>query len=285
MTDFDTDRAARLLHRLAFPRAVGSRGEALAARLVERAMARAGRPADRERFPVGAPARRYGSLLALLGAMTMVGIALTVVPAWPAIAPACFLAAGYAVNAPWIVSRSLAERWRSRVWSANLASWPVEGEDGISSSRVVFLAHYDSKSQRLPTGARVASVVLATSGCLVLAMLGAVEAALPGVVGLAPMVGGAGLVVVSLVALIFNPSGNRSPGAIDNASGLAVLLELARSWRPRDGVPVEAAFVATGAEEVALDGARAFLQRHEWWIRERPTLLINLESVGAGARV
>ncbi|QDV32535.1 M28 family metallopeptidase [Tautonia plasticadhaerens] len=285
MIAFDTDRAARLLHRLAFPRAVGSRGEALAARLVGRAMARAGRPVVRERFPVGTAARRFGVLPASIGAMALVGMGLAALPGWPEIATACFLAAGYAVNAPWIVARSPAEPRRSRVWSENLVSWPVEDAGGPSPSRVVFLAHYDSKSQRLPTGARVALVVLATSGCLVLALIGAVEAAVPGLIGVVPAAGGAALVGVAVAALMFNTSGNRSPGAIDNASGLAVMLELARSWRPRDGVPVEVAFVATGAEEVGLDGARAFLRRHEWWLRERPTLLINLESVGAGARV
>jgi hypothetical protein len=284
-TDFDADRAVRLLNRLAFPRAVGSSGEALAARLVGRAMARAGRPAVRERFPVGIAARRIGSLLTFLGSAALVGAGLLAVLRWPVIAPACFLGAGHLANAPWIVTRSLADRGRARVWSHNLVAWPVEEPGGPSPARVVFLAHHDSKSQRLPTGVRVALVVLVTAGCLVLSLLGAVEAALPGAIGGEAMAGGSGLVVLCLSGLMLNTSGNRSPGALDNASGLAVMLELARSWRPREGRPIEAVFLASGAEEVGLDGARAFLLRHEWWLRERPTLLINLESVGAGGRV
>jgi Zn-dependent M28 family amino/carboxypeptidase len=82
-----------------------------------------------------------------------------------------------------------------------------------------------------------------------------------------------------------NFTGNHSPGALDNGSGVGTLLELARSWRPRAGAPAEVVWVATGSEEVALDGARHFLRLHESWWKEKPTLLINLESVGAGSRV
>jgi hypothetical protein len=284
-TDFDAERAVRLLNRLAFPRAVGTRGEALAARLVERTLARAGRPVVRERFPVGILARRFGSLLTFLIAAALVGAGLLAVLRWPVIAPACFFGAGHLANAPWLVTRSLGDRWRSRVWSDNLVAWPDEATGDSSLARVVFLAHYDSKSQRLPTGVRVALVLLVTAGCLVLSLLGAVEAAWPGAIGGEAMAGGSGLVVLCLIGLMLNASGNRSPGALDNASGLAVMLELARSWRPREGRPIEAVFLASGAEEVGLDGARAFLLRHEWWLRERPTLLINLESVGAGDQV
>jgi Zn-dependent M28 family amino/carboxypeptidase len=89
-------------------------------------------------------------------------------------------------------------------------------------------------------------------------------------------------VLAVLVALALNMTGNRSPGALDNASGLATLLELARTWRPRPGFEVEPLWVATGAEEIGLDGALEFLRRHEDWCRTRPTILINLDSVGAG---
>jgi hypothetical protein len=85
--------------------------------------------------------------------------------------------------------------------------------------------------------------------------------------------------------LVANVTGNRSPGALDNGSAVGTLLELARSWRPLPGAPVEVVWVASGSEEVGLDGARHFLRLRKAWWREKPTLLINLESVGAGARV
>ncbi|WP_161602341.1 M28 family metallopeptidase [Tautonia marina] len=284
---FQPDRALRLIHRLAFPRAVGSQGERLAARLVERALARSGRPVVRERFPVGTTARRVGSVLAFSGASVLVTIGVILATRWPLITGLCALAAGYLVNAPWIVTRSLADRLRARVWSDNLVVWPSRDNDAEAApARVVFLAHYDSKSQRLPTGFRVALVVSSTVGCLILAGASLARMLLGGeAIGFTPLILLGGFINGCLIALMCNASGNRSPGALDNGSGLAVLLELARSWEPRADAPVDAVFLATGAEEVGLDGARAFLQRHEWWLRERPTLLINLESVGAGDRV
>ena len=285
---FDPDRAFRLLARLSIPRAVGTAGEKLAARLVERAFIRSGRSVVRERFPVGRTARRFGTLFALLGTLALITIATIGVPQWPVASVFCVLLAILLVNAPWIVTRSLADRVRSGVWSENLVSWPVEeadwGAEG-APARVVFLAHYDSKSQRLPTGVRVALVVAVTIGCVVLALLSGVAWLAPGWIGFGANLAVSSVVVFCLIALMFNASGNRSPGALDNASGMAVLLELARCWQPRSGEPLDVAFLATGSEEVGLDGARAFLQRHEWWLRERPTLLINLESVGAGNRV
>ncbi len=54
-----------------------------------------------------------------------------------------------------------------------------------------------------------------------------------------------------------------SPGANDNASGIAALLETARSLMT-DGIPagIGLTFVAFGAEEVGVAGSRAFVDRH-----------------------
>jgi Zn-dependent M28 family amino/carboxypeptidase len=92
----------------------------------------------------------------------------------------------------------------------------------------------------------------------------------------------AGGAVVLLAGLFFNFTGNRCPGALDNGSAVGTLLELARSWFPEPGVPVEVVWVATGSEEVDLDGARHLLRAHAGWWQDLPTLVINLESVGAG---
>ncbi|MEG1584885.1 MAG: M20/M25/M40 family metallo-hydrolase, partial [Anaerovorax sp.] len=50
-----------------------------------------------------------------------------------------------------------------------------------------------------------------------------------------------------------------SPGASDNASGLAALLELARIYRTVKTGGVEIRFVAVGAEEGGLNGSRAYV--------------------------
>jgi len=92
-------------------------------------------------------------------------------------------------------------------------------------------------------------------------------------------------VLVLVAGLMLNFTGNRCPGALDNGSAVGVLLELARSWRPRADLPIEVVWVATGSEEVELDGARHLLRTHAEWWSDKPTLVVNLESVGAGSIV
>jgi hypothetical protein len=69
-----------------------------------------------------------------------------------------------------------------------------------------------------------------------------------------------------------------TPGAQDNASGVAVLLELARIL-PSLNLPFRLRFVFFGAEEVGLLGSRAYLNRHREDLH-RCELLFNMDSVG-----
>jgi Zn-dependent M28 family amino/carboxypeptidase len=70
-----------------------------------------------------------------------------------------------------------------------------------------------------------------------------------------------------------------TPGAQDNASGTSVMLELAAIFGKSKDLPANLRFVAFGAEECGLLGARAFLRRHE---AEQPRwkMIFNIDSVG-----
>jgi Zn-dependent M28 family amino/carboxypeptidase len=74
-----------------------------------------------------------------------------------------------------------------------------------------------------------------------------------------------------------------SPGANDNASGSAVVLELARALA---GVPTSAElrFILFGAEENGLIGSRAYVQRLSDAERSRIVGMINLDMVGIDIR-
>jgi aminopeptidase YwaD len=71
------------------------------------------------------------------------------------------------------------------------------------------------------------------------------------------------------------------PGANDNASGTAVVLELARvlSTRP---YPYTLKFVAFGAEELGLFGSRHFVEQLSADERRSIVAMINLDMVGVG---
>ena len=73
----------------------------------------------------------------------------------------------------------------------------------------------------------------------------------------------------------------RSPGANDNASGTATVLELARVMAQRD-YPFTLQFVAFGAEEVGLIGSQRFVQRLSAGERREIIAMFSLDMVGVG---
>lgn len=160
--------------------------------------------------------------------------------------------------------------WLSSAAASGL-SWAQASGTNLEAVRsaeptVWLVAHLDSKSQRYPLGLRVAGAVLS---------LGAWIIALITVVGRLgqygwwhawflwlPAVAGGGL-------LTFASSGNDSPGAVDNASGVAAVLAAAE-WLPPD-TPV--GILITDAEEMGMAGAHA-------WARGRaPGVALNCDTV------
>ena len=123
--------------------------------------------------------------------------------------------------------------------------------------RYIFMAHLDSKSQPVPLAFRGPAIILALIAWLafvvyaLLALLDPVWLRGDITTVIALVAGLAGVI------LIFCWTGNASPGALDNASGVATVLALAEAERERDDV----AFLITDAEELGLVGARAIAHK------------------------
>jgi hypothetical protein len=278
---FDSERAYQHTRALCYPRRVGTPRERRAARYIWRQFTALGLACEREPFQVSHFPAEIGNRIAFVLAALLVLGAVLLLAVEPLLAVVCWSAALFAVNAPWRLSKLFGTRWPPCTTSHNvLATLPKKPIE--APARIVFMAHYDTKSQLFPTGVRVALVACVTVLCGAGVALGilttlGVDAASPAVCWSLETTA-----VVLLAALALNVTGNRSPGALDNGSAVGTLLELARGWRPRPELPVEVYWVASGSEEVDLDGARHFLSRRETWWQDKPTLLINLESVGAG---
>lgn len=69
-----------------------------------------------------------------------------------------------------------------------------------------------------------------------------------------------------------------SPGAGDDAAGVAVLLETLRAVVEGPPLETDLIFLFTDAEELAMLGARAFMDEHPW--AERVKMVINFEARG-----
>jgi len=70
------------------------------------------------------------------------------------------------------------------------------------------------------------------------------------------------------------------PGANDNASGTAMLINLAKHYA-ENPAPYSTVFIAFGGEELGLFGSKHFVE--SWWLElERIKFLVNLDIVGGG---
>jgi len=99
----------------------------------------------------------------------------------------------------------------------------------------------------------------------------------------APRVRRAGAAVALGAALAFADIGARRvvPGANDNLTGVATLVELGRrlAERPADGVRV--LLVSTGSEESFMEGMRGFARRHFRHLPRASTEFVCVDSVGS----
>lgn len=119
----------------------------------------------------------------------------------------------------------------------------------------ILMAHLDTKSQLIPLSLRAPAIVVAAVSWLWLLGIALLLMARPVSGGPIFLAAVAGILAGTLLALSWGD--NDSPGALDNASGVATLLGVAA--RERDAGDV--AFLVTDAEELGLAGARAAANR------------------------
>ena len=169
----------------------------------------------------------------------------------------------------------------------------AEAGDPAGARTLVFVAHHDAAhgglvfSQALVTTPADAfprwferqetspQVMAVVAGGPALVALGALT-------GLGP-VRKAGTAISLASAAAFADIASRSvvPGANDNLSSVAVLLELARALRDEPVRGVRVLLVSTGSEESFMEGMRAFARRHFPSLPRESTEVVCLDSVGS----
>ena len=158
-----------------------------------------------------------------------------------------------------------------------------------ASHHIVVTAHLDSARSALLWHPRVVSLFRPLLLLLIIAML-----AITGLSITALFVSAVWVRLIAWLACIYlaiilfllvdrELRGMITPGANDNASGVAVLLSLADSFvthpLPTD---MDVWLVATGCEEAGTVGMLRFLQRHGRELPKETTTFINIDNVGAG---
>jgi acetylornithine deacetylase/succinyl-diaminopimelate desuccinylase-like protein len=132
---------------------------------------------------------------------------------------------------------------------------------GTGTPRVWLVAHLDSKWQPVSMIVRVAGVLTLGVGLVALAIAVVV---LPTVAPIA-----LGLIGLGAIPLVLSVVGDGNDGTLDNASGVATVLEAAALVAPSHPLGV----LIADAEELALAGARA------WARSQRPAIALNCDSV------
>ena len=75
------------------------------------------------------------------------------------------------------------------------------------------------------------------------------------------------------------------PGANDNATGVAAVLELARRLKERPLPGVDVVIVSPGGEEAGSVGLRAWMRGPGKSLDRRSTLVVNLDAIGSGGHL
>ncbi len=89
--------------------------------------------------------------------------------------------------------------------------------------------------------------------------------------------------IVALTAITGIMNKKYSPGADDNASGIATMLEVSKRLKEEDiDLPMRIDLCSFASEERGLFGSREWVDRHEEEINKDKTYVLNLDCVGRG---
>jgi hypothetical protein len=169
----------------------------------------------------------------------------------------------------------------------------AETGDGSAGRTIVFVAHHDAAHGGLVFAPQLTTVPAdafpqwyeqqeTSPQVMLLVVAGPALVALGALTGLRALRRlGTFLSLVSVAA--FADIGARPvvPGANDNLSGVAVLLELARALQERPVTGVRVLLVSTGSEESFMEGMRGFARRHFPSLPPERTEIVCLDSVGS----
>ncbi len=255
------DRAKALIDELSVtPRFAGSEEETRARTLCRRELERAGFDCQELPFTYSQWLARWavpmisfalGLLVVAMGRLARSGDSLpAAIVVW-----AMFWAV-------WANARSTTKAWvLTFPWSTAIT---VNLEARRENPTLWLVAHLDSKSQTIPMLLRIAgSVSLYVASMLV--GRGGLAVAIWGKIAEPALIVGEPLAIFGALTVGLCFVGNNSPGAVDNASGVAAVLLAAQS----PDAPASLGVLITSGEELGLAGALA-------WARKAPEQLVIL---------
>jgi len=155
-----------------------------------------------------------------------------------------------------------------------------------SKANVIFMGHWDSKSQTFPVSIRIIIIIITVLGYFIMLLLYLIFAIIELIFSINNLIVNLILlyscITLAIIANLnyFNKTGNNSPGAYDNAAAIGVIIELARYFKNNPVNNINSIFLYTSSEELNLGGAKHFLQKHRQELDKTNTYFFNLDLIG-----
>lgn len=277
----DETNAYRITERLSFPRLVGSEGEKKAIEVVVDEFQKVGLEVKREEFQTSFFTWMLARYVFLPAAAILILAAYfqIILPILSIILAAAILLIGmYATR----LSSGEGEPLGTKYTTQNIfGKLPSES----NKVDVLYMAHWDSKSQTLSSFLRIIIFVVSIFGAIVLSVL----IIIGGIIALASTLNLqyywsvfiASIIIGGIANInLLNKIGNESPGSLDNAASVGVMLELARYFKENPPKTVNLTFISTGSEELNLGGANDYITKHKNELDPARTYFIVFDGIG-----
>lgn len=302
MEAFTPRKALQYAAALSYPRAAGTSGEITARQQIADQLARMGWQVRIQPFEYSTALEAFLKFEILIGQILIL-VTLGLSAIWPGLGliPTALLLLHISLAFPLnqsVLAHSLSPRpgeapslWKqlcrslgARLVSANILAELSESPTSPNVPHLILMAHCDSKSQRLPLAVRLALFTASLGGALLFAGLTFLSPAVP---QLTPISQAAAITALSTsLPLLWIGCGNSSPGAVDNASGVGLVLHLAEvlAGQPQFHRTPRISILISGAEEQGTMGAQAYLQAHSAALKDQANVnglhVLNFDGIG-----
>ena len=155
-----------------------------------------------------------------------------------------------------------------------------------SKAKIIFIAHWDSKSQTFPSSIRILIFMIFAFGCIMLYITYLILSIIKVFISFdVPLLNHILLVISIIIVIIgclnyFNKTANNSPGAYDNAAAVGTVIELARYYKYNPIDNLDFIFLCTSSEELNLGGSKHFIQKYKKEFDKNSTYFFNFDLIG-----
>ncbi|MFX0145617.1 MAG: M28 family peptidase, partial [Candidatus Hodarchaeota archaeon] len=285
--NFDVDSVYEITARLAFPRLVGSDGEKKAIKVVSEEFKNAGyNPIYKDDFQTSLfvwVVLRYAFIPTSI-CLILLALSFYINP---------WLTLGIILLNIYICAKilGLATSSKTRLFKKEEKNFTTQNiytclKSKNSKAKVIFMGHWDSKSQTFPSNVRAVLFIVSLFSFIAIIILYFVFSIIRLIFPFNNLIlNNVMLNICITIGLIsnfsyFNKTENNSPGAFDNAAAVGVIIELARYFKNNPLENIDFIFLSPSSEELNLAGAKDFIQNHKNEFDKKSTFFINLDPVG-----